>query len=96
MLRIIFHLIGRKLLIKAWSNQGVMVVLTSKIGTREGLICGPDSATNPAQRGKIFSRRFGRDACGRQFCFRSAKELFALISRDRKVTWPERKGRMDG
>jgi hypothetical protein len=41
-------------------------------------------------------KRFGRDACGRQFCFHSAKELFALISRDRMVTWPERKERMDG
>jgi hypothetical protein len=30
------------------------------------------------------------------FFFRSAKELFALISRDRMVTWPERKGQMDG
>jgi hypothetical protein len=29
-------------------------------------------------------------------CFRSAKGLFALISWDRMVTWPERKGRMDG
>jgi hypothetical protein len=29
-------------------------------------------------------------------CFRSAKGLFALISRDCVVTWPERKGRMDG
>jgi hypothetical protein len=29
-------------------------------------------------------------------CFRSAKGLFALISRDCVMTWPERKGRMDG
>jgi hypothetical protein len=43
-----------------------------------------------------FFKRFGKDACGREFSFRSAKELFALILRDRMVTWPERKGRMDG
>jgi hypothetical protein len=30
-------------------------VLTPKIGTREGLICGPDLVTNPAQWGKISS-----------------------------------------
>jgi hypothetical protein len=30
-------------------------MLTPKIGTREGQICGPDSVTNPAQRGKISS-----------------------------------------
>jgi hypothetical protein len=29
-------------------------------------------------------------------CFRSAKGLFALISRDCVVTWPERKGQMNG
>jgi hypothetical protein len=29
-------------------------------------------------------------------CFRSAKGLFALILRDCVMTWPERKGRMDG
>jgi hypothetical protein len=30
-------------------------LLTPKIGTREGLICGPDLVTNPAQRRKISS-----------------------------------------
>jgi hypothetical protein len=44
-------------------RSGIDPVLTPKIGTREGLICGPDSVTNPAQRGKIFSKRFGRGAC---------------------------------
>jgi hypothetical protein len=38
-----------------------------------------------------------RQRCMRSaVCFRSAKGLFALISRDRVVTWLERKGRMDG
>jgi hypothetical protein len=71
-------------------------MLTPKIGTTESLICGPNLVANPVQQGEDFYRRFGRDACGRQFCFRSAKGLFALISPDRMVTWPERKGRMDG
>jgi hypothetical protein len=30
-------------------------VLTPKIGTGEGLICGPDLVTNPVQREKISS-----------------------------------------
>jgi hypothetical protein len=46
---------------------GLGALLTPKIGIREGLICGPESVTNPAQWGKIFSRRFGKGACGRQF-----------------------------
>jgi hypothetical protein len=34
---------------------GSAILLTPKIGTREGLICGPDPVTNPTQRGKISS-----------------------------------------
>jgi hypothetical protein len=30
-------------------------MLTPKIGTGEGLICGPNLVTNPVQRKKIFS-----------------------------------------
>jgi hypothetical protein len=71
-------------------------MLTPKFGTEGGLICGPNLIKNPVQRRKVSLKRFGRDARGRQFCFRSARELFALISRDRMVTWPERKRRMDG
>jgi hypothetical protein len=71
-------------------------MLTPKIGTGGSLICGSDLVKNPRRAEEDFFKRFGRDACGRQFCFRSARELFALISRDCMVTWPERKGRMDG
>jgi hypothetical protein len=70
-------------------------MLTSTIGTGEGLICGPDLVTNPVEREKISSK----DSAGMlavAVCFRSAKGLFALISRDRVVTWLEQKGRMDG
>jgi hypothetical protein len=42
-------------------------LLTPKIGTGERLICGPNLVTNPIQQGEDFFRRFGRDACGRQF-----------------------------
>jgi hypothetical protein len=66
-------------------------MLTPKFGTGGSLICGPDLVKNLVQRRKVSSKRFGRDARGRQFCFRSARELFALISWDRMVTWPERK-----
>jgi hypothetical protein len=71
-------------------------VLTPKFGTGGSLICGSNLVINPVQRRKVYSKRFGRDVRGRQFFFRSARELFALISRDRMVTWPERKERMDG
>jgi hypothetical protein len=71
-------------------------MLTPKFGTGGSLICGPHLVKNPVQRRKASSKGFGRGARGRQFCFRSARELFALISWDRMVTWPERKGRMDG
>jgi hypothetical protein len=37
-------------------------------------------------------QRGSRSAVG----FRSARKLFALILRDCVMTWPERKGRMDG
>jgi hypothetical protein len=72
------------------------LLLTPKFGTGGSLICGPNLVKNPVQRRKVSSKRFSRDARGRQFCFRSARELFALISWDHMVTWPERKGRMDG
>jgi hypothetical protein len=48
-------------------NARFSKVLTPKIGTGERLICGPNVVTNPVQRGEDFFRRFGRDACGRQF-----------------------------
>jgi hypothetical protein len=72
------------------------LVLTPKFGTGGSLICGPNLVKNLVQRRKVSSKGFGRAARGRQFCFRSARELFALISWDRMVTWPEWKGRTVG
>jgi hypothetical protein len=71
-------------------------MLTPKIGTGGSLTCGPNLVKKSRPAEVDFFKRFGRDACGQQFCFRSARGLFALISRDLLVTWPERKGRMDG
>jgi hypothetical protein len=71
-------------------------MLTPKFGTGGSLICGPDLVKKSRPAEEDFFKRFGRDACGRQFFFRSARELFALNSRDRMVMWPEQKGRMDG
>jgi hypothetical protein len=71
-------------------------MLTPKICIGGSLICGPNLVIKSRPAEEDFFKRFCRDACGRQFCFRSAKELFALISRDRMVTWSERKGQMDG
>jgi hypothetical protein len=66
-------------------------MLTPKIGTREGLICGPDPGTNPTQRGKISSEESAEIlAVGNLLPFGKGTVCADL------VTWPERKGRMDG
>jgi hypothetical protein len=70
-------------------------MLTPKIGTGERLICGPNLVTNPVQRRKISSEDSTEMlVVGSLFPF--GKRTIALISWDRVVTWPERKGRMDG
>jgi hypothetical protein len=38
------------------------------------MICGPNLLKNLVQRRKVSSKRFGKDARGQQFCFRSARE----------------------
>jgi hypothetical protein len=58
------HWLHEHTYIFAWVSR---YLLTPKIGTGERLICGPNLVTNPVQRGEDFFRRFGRDACGRQF-----------------------------
>jgi hypothetical protein len=79
-----------------WCSLGSSGCVNTKIWYRRESDLWAQLGKNPVQRRKVSSKRFGRDARGRQFCFCSARELFALISRDRMVTWPERKGRMDG
>jgi hypothetical protein len=66
-------------------------MLTPKFGTEESLICGPNLVKNPVQWRKISSEDSAKMLEVGSF-FRSARGLFALISRDRVVTWPERKG----
>jgi hypothetical protein len=70
-------------------------MLTPKFGMEGSLICGPNLVKNSVQRRKISSED-SAEVLAVGSCFRSAKGLFALILRDRMVTWPERKGRMDG
>jgi hypothetical protein len=43
-----------------------------------------------------FFKRIRQKSLRSAICFRSARGLFALISRDCVMTWPERNGRMDG
>jgi hypothetical protein len=43
-----------------------------------------------------FFRKIRQRSLRSAVCFRLAKGLFALILRDCVMTWPERKGRMDG
>jgi hypothetical protein len=74
----------------------VWTVLTPKIGIGERLICGPNLVTNPVQRGGRFLQKIRQRCLRSAFCFRSAKGLFALISWDRIVTWPEQKEGTNG
>jgi hypothetical protein len=71
-------------------------MLTPKFGTGKSLICGPSLEKESVWKKEGLSReirqRGSRSAVG--FC--SAGKLFALILRDCVMTWPERKGRMDG
>jgi hypothetical protein len=48
------------------------------------------------QKKEAFFERIRQKSLQSAVCFRSAKGLFTLILRDCVVTWPERKGRMDG
>jgi hypothetical protein len=71
-------------------------LLTPKFGTGGSLICGPSLVKKPHPENEGFFKRIRQRNLRSAVCFRSAKGLFALISRDPMVTWPERKGRMDG
>jgi hypothetical protein len=71
-------------------------MLTPKFGTGGSLICGPSLVKESVQKKEGFFKRIRQRRLRSAVCFRSAKGLFVLISRDCVVTWPERKGRMDG
>jgi hypothetical protein len=70
-------------------------MLTPKIGTGEGLICGPDSVTNPVQWEKISSEdSAGMLAVGSLFPF--GKRTVCADFAGSRGDMVERKGRMDG
>jgi hypothetical protein len=70
-------------------------MLTPKFGTGESLIGGPNLVKNLVWRGNISSEDSAKElAVDSLLPF--GKGLFALISRDCVVTWPDRKGQMDG
>jgi hypothetical protein len=72
------------------------ILLTPKFGTGRSLICGPSLVKKSVQKKKGFFRKIRQKSSRSAVCFRSARGLFALILRDCVMTWPERKGRMDG
>jgi hypothetical protein len=66
-------------------------VLTPKIGTGKGLICGPSLVTKCHSAGNLL-RGFGKNACGRQYTIIRQRECFALERgnvREYVMTWPE-------
>jgi hypothetical protein len=71
-------------------------LLTPKFGKGRSLICGSNSVKNPIWKREGLFRRI-RQRCPRSaIYFRSARKQFVLILRNCVMTWPERKGRMDG
>jgi hypothetical protein len=71
-------------------------VLTPKFGTGRSLICGPSLVKRSVREKEGLSRKIRQRSSRSAVGFRSARKLFALILRDCVMTWPERKGRMDG
>jgi hypothetical protein len=71
-------------------------LLTPKFGTIRGLICGPSLVKKSIRKKEGFSRKIRQRSSRSAVGFRSARKLFVLILRDCVMTWPERKGRMDG
>jgi hypothetical protein len=71
-------------------------MLTPKFGTGRSLICGPNLVKKSVRKKEGFSRKIRQRSSQSAIGFRSARKLFALILRDCVMTWPERKGQMDG
>jgi hypothetical protein len=78
-----------------WLGGARRGMLTPKFGTGESLICGPNLVKISSGRAR-FLQKIRKKSLRSAVCFHSAKGLFALILRDCVVTWPERKGWMDG
>jgi hypothetical protein len=71
-------------------------MLTPKFGTERSLTCGPSLVKKSIQKKEGFPRKIRQRSLRLAICFRSKGGLLALILRDCVMTWPERKGRMDG
>jgi hypothetical protein len=71
-------------------------LLTPNFGTGRSLICGPNLVKKSVRKKEGFPRKIRQRSSRSAIGFRSARKLFALILRDCVMTWPERKGRMDG
>jgi hypothetical protein len=75
---------------------GLDQLLTPKFGTGRSLICGPSLVKKSVRKKEGFSKNIRQRGSLSAVCFQSARKLFALVLRDCVMTWPERKGRMDG
>jgi hypothetical protein len=70
--------------------------VNTKIWYRRSLICGSNSVKKSVRKKEGFFKKIRQRSPRSAICFRSARKLFALILRDCMMTWPKRKGRMDG
>jgi hypothetical protein len=71
-------------------------VLTPKFGTGRSLSYGPNLVKESVWKKEGFYRKIRQRSSRSAVGFRSARNQFALILWDCVMTWPERKGRMDG
>jgi hypothetical protein len=74
----------------------LVMLLTPKLGTGRSLIYGSSLVKKSVRKKEGFFKKIWQRSLRSAVCFRSAKGLFELILRDCVMTWPERKGRMDG
>jgi hypothetical protein len=71
-------------------------MLTPKFGTGRSLIGGPSLLEKSVREKEGFFKKIRQRSLRSAVRFRSAEGLFVLILQDCVMTWPERKGRMDG
>jgi hypothetical protein len=79
-----------------WFNTIEVVFVNTKIWYRRSLICGSNPVKRSVREKEGFFRKIRQRSPRLAICFRSAGKLFALILWDCAMTWPERKGQMDG
>jgi hypothetical protein len=78
------------------AGSSELPLLTPKFGTGRSLSCGPSLVKESVRKKEGFYRKIRQRSSRSAVGFRSASNLFALILWDCVMTWPERKGRMDG